>query len=48
MWVYIARFQNTVENAVLRMEMRDWAIAVAAMLAIGFVCMRGLSGKTNY
>ncbi len=47
MWVYIARFQNIVENAVLHMEMRDWAIAMAAMLVIGFVCMRGLSGKTS-
>lgn len=47
MWIYIARFQNIVENVVLRMEMRDWALAVGAMLVIGFVCMRGLSGKTH-
>lgn len=47
MWVYIARCQNIVENAVLRMEMRDWAIAVTAMLVVGLVCMRGLSGKTH-
>jgi hypothetical protein len=47
MWFYVTRVQNTVENVVLRMEMRDWAIAVAAMLVIGFVCMRGLSAKTN-
>lgn len=47
MWVYIGRVQNTVENAVLHMEMRDWAIAVVAMLVIGLVCMRGLSAKTN-
>ena len=48
MWYYVIRLQNTVENVVLRMEMRDWAIAAAAMLVIGFICMRGLSGKTNY
>ncbi len=47
MWVYVARISNTVENAVERMEMREWTIAIAAMLVVGLVCMRGLSGKTH-
>jgi hypothetical protein len=36
------------EKIVLRMDSNDWAIAAVVMLAIGIVCMRGLSGKTNF
>ncbi len=47
MWSYVNRILYLVENAIVHMEMRHWAIAATVMLVVGFVCMKGLSGKTS-
>ena len=45
---YISRLANAIERIVLRMDSNDWAVAVVVMLAVGIVCMRGMSSKTNF
>lgn len=45
---FINKVISTFEKTALSMDSNDWAIAAVVMLAIGFVCMRGLSGKTNF
>ncbi len=45
---HVWRLWNVVMRFIERMDTQEWAIVLAAMIVVGFLCMRGFGSRANY
>lgn len=48
MWNYLQTLANTALKSADGMNPKQWMLACAVLMVVGFLCLRGFGSRSNY